>query len=159
MAKLKAYLDTSVIGGLVDEEPPIHKAATEALFASVSKGAPLELYVSTLVVQEIMIGPEKVVREFESLIGSAKLRVLERSDEAEELADRYVLQGVIPENERNDALHLAIATVEGMDMVISWNFRHIVNVRNIRGVNGVNLIHGYGGLDIRSPEEVRDARE
>ena len=81
-------------------------------------------------------------------------RILERSAEAEELADRYVSEGIIPESHSDDALHLAMATVAEADMVVSWNFRHMVNVARIRGVNGVNLITGYRQIDVRSPEEV-----
>ncbi len=154
MATLKVYLDSSVIGGLIDEEPPGRKAATAAFFETVEAGGRFEPHISALVIDEIRKGPTKLGREFHGLTERMHFRMLQVSEEARDLALRYVRQDIIPQAERNDALHLALATVTGMDMVISWNFRHMVNLRRIRGVNGVNLIHGYRQIDVRSPEEV-----
>lgn len=156
MARLKVYLDSSVIGGLIDEEPPGRKAATAAFFDLVAEGTGFEPYISELVVDEIADGPAKLAPVFDALVGRLEFRLLEVSDEAEELADRYLLAGVIPKSERDDALHLALAALAEVDTVVSWNFRHMVNLRRIRGVNGVNLIHGYRQIDVRSPEEVGD---
>ncbi len=154
MTKLTVYVDSSVIGGLIDEEPGTRKSVARAFFERLEEGALFEAYISELVTGEIRRGPEHLVREFSELARKVRFRMVERSEESEELAGRYLSEGVIPESQKNDALHLALATVARVDVVVSWNFRHMVNVARIRGVNGVNLIAGYPQIDVRSPEEV-----
>lgn len=156
---IRAYLDTSVIGGLLDDDPPDWKATTQDLFTTLERGTILEPYVSVLVVDEVMQGPERLIEVFRDVLGKVSLQVLERTEESEELADRYLSQGVVSPSQRNDALHLAIATVAGLDVVLSWNFRHMVNLSRIRGINGVNLLAGYRQIDVRSPREVLDEGE
>jgi hypothetical protein len=76
------------------------------------------------------------------------------TEEASSLAERYISEGVITTSMRLDAQHIEIATVERVDVLVSWNFEHIVNLQRIRGYNSVNLRAGYPLLEIRSPEEV-----
>lgn len=76
------------------------------------------------------------------------------TSEALALQERYLAAGVVPESAQEDALHVAIATVHRADLVVSWNFRHIVNVERIRLFNAVNLVEGYQPIEIRSPREV-----
>ena len=97
-----------------------------------------------------------MLRLFQRVSRRVAFEVLDISEEAEDLADRSVLAGIVTERRRIDALHLAMATVAELDVVLSWNFRHIVNLRRIRRVNGVNLMQGYGQIDVRTPEEVLD---
>ena len=156
---MEVYLDSSVIGALVDEEPPGWKETTRSLFDAIEQGDLFAASISTLVVEEVMRGPERVVSEFRELARRIEFDVLDRTPEAEELATRYLAEGILPKSEKNDALHLAMATVAGIGLVLSWNFSHMVNVARIRAVNGVNLINGYGQIDVRSPEEVPYARE
>jgi len=82
--------------------------------------------------------------------------VLPDSEEAFTLADAYVQKGIVGPGSRSDALHVALATVGRVDILVSWNFRHIVNLGRIRLFHSVNLEHGYGLIEIRSPREVRD---
>ena len=72
------------------------------------------------------------------------------------MAQRYIEDGVISPNHFLDAEHIAIATVEKVDIIVSWDFKHIVNVHKIRGFNSVNLKEGYQLIDIRPPMEVID---
>ena len=80
--------------------------------------------------------------------------VPERTEEADELANRYVKAGLIPARYRNDALHLAVAIINDMDAVVSWNFEHLVRLTTRLGVNGLNKMLGYRDIEIVSPEEV-----
>lgn len=75
-------------------------------------------------------------------------------DAALTLRDAYLAAGVVTPRWANDALHVAVATVRGAELIVSWNFRHMVNYERIRGYNAVNLLHGYRTLDIRTPREV-----
>ena len=76
-----------------------------------------------------------------------------------ELADEYVRAGVLGPASADDATHVAAATVAGADLIVSWNFRHIVNYNRIRGFNAVNVRMGYRAITILSPREVIDVDE
>ena len=90
---------------------------------------------------------EGLVREFNPLL-------LEIDLETEELAERYIDEGVIPERYRCDELHIAVAVVNGIEVIISWNFEHIVKLKTRVMVNGINRLLGYHEIEICSPEEV-----
>jgi predicted nucleic acid-binding protein len=154
LKKLKIYVETSVIGGLIDREPPGRHELARAFLDAIIGGDKFDAFVSVLVIDEIMRAPAQLVQAFHAYLSAGSLSVLERTEEADALARRYVTEGVISERDFNDALHLAIATVNGMDLVVSWNFSHMVNVERIRGINGVNMLAGYPQIDVRSPEEV-----
>ena len=79
---------------------------------------------------------------------------IEVSDEARTLADRYIEEHVVGESMRADAQHIAVATLQRVDILVSWNFRHIVNLNRIHGFNAVNLRLGYPLIEIRTPREV-----
>ena len=80
-------------------------------------------------------------------------------EEAIDLAQEYVDNEVVTSKHIVDAQHIAIAAVEHVDVVISWNFRHIVNLERIRGFNSINLKLGYPILEIRCPREIVDEKE
>ena len=146
---LKVYVDTSVIGGCLDPE---FSEWSNELFKLFRTGE-MTLVISDLTLAELETAPDKV----KAIVNSIPDRFIEYvglSGEAETLAKRYISAGVIKESMVADALHIAIATVSLVDILVSWNFKHIVNYRKIRGFNGVNLINGYRELDIRSPREV-----
>jgi len=82
------------------------------------------------------------------------VEVLALDSEAEELAAQYINDGAVGKNERADALHIALATAARVDVLVSWNFKHIVNLRRIHAFNAVNLKYGYPVLEIRNPREV-----
>jgi len=90
----------------------------------------------------------------EGLLEETNPYLLEMGIEAEELAERYIKEGIIPERYRGDALHISIAVINGMDAIVSWNFQHIVKLKTRVMVNGVNRLFGYHEIEICSPEEV-----
>ncbi len=94
------------------------------------------------------------MRKLVASVPEAHVEPLGLSPEAEELAAAYIQDGATGEGMRVDALHIALATVARVDVLVSWNFKHIVSLRRIRAYNGVNLKKGYPLLEIRSPWEV-----
>ena len=78
---------------------------------------------------------------------------LEITDEAVDLATEYINQKVVGQTSYADCLHIALATINKADYLISWNFKHIVNVLRIRGYNSINIKNGYKILEIRSPRD------
>lgn len=148
MNKMLIYADTSVFGGFFDSE---FAEATLAFFDSVRAGA-FELAVSALVVNELEAAPPRV-HSFFADIAPLVTRV-EVGVEAYELQQAYLDAQVVNRNSETDALHVAVATVSGCRIIVSWNFKHIVNFRRIPLYNGVNQIQGYGPIAIHTPQEV-----
>ncbi len=150
----RVYIDTSVIGGCLDPE---FAAESKLLFDEFRSGIKFAV-VSDLTLEELEGAPEEV-REILSSLPTESIRYVFISDEAVALADSYIAQGVIAEKHLIDAQHIAIATVERVDVLVSWNFKQIVNLEHIRKFNAINLMKGYPSLEIRSPLEVLHGKE
>jgi len=151
--RLKFYLDTSIFGSLFDFDDPRRIKITRSLIGEVRK-ATLEAFISPLVVAEISKAPEDVRDGLISIIGEVGLPLLTETEETIKLAQDYIQEGIIPERFRDDARHIAIPVVYELDALISWNYRHMVNLKVKRTVNAINLKLGYKPIEILSPEEV-----
>jgi predicted nucleic acid-binding protein len=150
---LRVYVDTSVFGGVHDDE---FRAPSERFFAAVRGGA-FTLLMSEALVVEISSAPALVQATFEA--HRAHMEALETTPEATALAEAYLAARVVPAASRVDALHVALASIAGADAVVSWNFKHLVQLRRIRGFHAVNVLRGYPLIEIRSPREVIDDEE
>jgi len=95
---------------------------------------------------------KKLVRELPQNI----VKYLEITEECLYLADKYIQEKVVGKTSRDDCIHIALATINRADALVSWNFKHIVNLKSIRGYNAVNLKYGYPVIEIRSPIEMTD---
>ena len=151
--RLKLYLDTSVLGAVCDPGPEERVAATHRILEGITKGL-WEGYISTLVLEEVERAPkavrEKIIRE----IQKSQFVVLEETQESLALARAYVSAGAIPADYEDDARHIAVATVSDIRVIVSWNFRHMVNIERKRMINSVNLREDVPLVDIVSPREV-----
>jgi len=144
---LKVYLENSVIGGYFDVE---FAEPTQRLFELFRDGTYLPV-ISTHVIDEINKGAPDNVRDNLLTLHYEKYEITE---EMILLAEKYMEQKIVSENYRDDALHIAIATVSGVDVLVSWNFKHIVNLSKIKMFNSVNIREGYNALEIRTPQEI-----
>jgi len=145
----KLYLDTSVIGGYFDEE---FKEATQILWHKRDQGF-YQFLTSPLVDREVTGAPEHVRQLLaDTFTQDAFLRVTE---EAKELAVVYMEHKIVPVRYAEDALHVAIATVHHIHIIVSWNFKHLVNIHRENAFNGVNMLQGYPATRIISPLELR----
>ena len=147
--RARIYTDTSVLGGCEDEE---FREPSRRLLEAF-QGGELTLVLSELTLLELATAPE-AVRMVLGRVPAAHIETLSLSPEAEELAAAYIENGAIGERMRADALHIALATVARVDVLVSWNFKHIVNLKRIHAYNSVNLKMGYPLLEIRTPREV-----
>lgn len=147
--KSRIYVDTSVIGGCEDEEFAEHSVRLMQCFV---RGEHI-LVLSSLTLQELAEAPTEVRKRFAS-VPEAHIETLQLDADAQELAEAYVAAGVLATNMQADAQHIAIATVGRVDVLVSWNFKHIVNLQRIHGYNSVNLRKGYPMIEIRTPREV-----
>ncbi|MEK7287690.1 MAG: hypothetical protein AAB091_03915 [Elusimicrobiota bacterium] len=150
---LTLYLETSLWGflanDLVAEHPP-----TLELMKTMEDGN-LTGCVSEVVIRELGQASEPLRTSLLALVAKYKPRLLNLTQEAAVLAKAYQARGVIPLNKTEDALHAAVASVYGVDVLVSWNYRHLVNVRKNELINAVNLEMGYRkGLRIATPPEV-----
>jgi len=146
--KVKIYLDTSVFGGYYDEE---FEQYTKPLFDRIANDDFILLF-SNLTQDELEPAPQQV-KDLVTQIKATSTQFIETSDEAVELAKAYITEKVVGETSYSDCLHIALATIHKADYLVSWNFKHIVNVQRIRGYNAINLKNGYSLLEIRSPRE------
>jgi hypothetical protein len=142
---LSVYLDASIIGGYFDEE---FRAATVELWKQ-RRGGHYVFQASILVETELQRAPQRVRRLFEETFDPDDLLPLTHA--ADELAVRYMEQKVVPAKYEDDARHVAIAVTHAIPYVVSWNFKHLVNVRREAGFNAVNMLHGYPSVRIVSP--------
>ncbi len=147
--KQRFYFDTSVFGGVFDNE---FEEATLQLFESVKLGKVICVF-SNLSEVELTNAPENV-REYFKDLPKANMERIVIGDEAIRLAEKYIEEKVVGETSFSDCLHIAAATLNKVDILVSWNFKHIVNVYRIRGYNSVNLRMNYLALEIRSPKEI-----
>ncbi len=145
----KIYLDTSVFGGYFDA---IFEEDTQMLFEKIKLGQFKVVYSNTTE-DELLGAPNKVQNLLANLSNDLKTRV-ELTEEAVNLADTYLAENVVGSTSRSDCFHIAMATINQVDILVSWNFKHIVNVKRIRGYNAVNMKLGYKTIDIRSPIEI-----
>ena len=145
----RIYIDTSVIGGLFDIEFYLD---TKAFFDRV-ENAEFKVVYSDVTDQELMAAPDKV-KNFLKRLPLSQKEFVEITQEAVNLADTYIREKVVGKTSRADCIHIALATIYKVDILVSWNFKHIVNIRRIRGYNSVNLKLGHQTLEIRTPKEI-----
>jgi predicted nucleic acid-binding protein len=146
--KPRLYFDTSVFGGHFDDEFSEH---TIPLFERLRSNEFILLF-STVTQDELENAPEKV-KNLVKGIKEEYTEFIEATEEAVELATAYIDEKVVGQTSFADCLHIAIATINTADYLISWNFKHIVNIERIEGYNSINLKKGYKQLEIRSPRE------
>lgn len=149
MKILRVYIDTSVVGGCFDAEFALWSNRLIADFES-GRYTPV---VSSVVATELEMAPEAVRAKFDGIL-ELEPEFLDLTEEAEALAKVYSDHGALPPKFQNDLLHIALATVADVDVLVSWNFKHIVRLEKIRIFNAVNLELGYKLLQIHSPQEV-----
>ena len=142
------YADTSVFGGPFDEE---FSEPSRLFFDQVRLGL-FELMTSALVQAEIESAPADVRHVFDEMLGYAE--VVATTQEALFLRQAYLDAGILAPGSADDALHVALATVSDCNLIVSWNFKHIVHFRKISMYNSVNAANGYEPLAIFSPREV-----
>ncbi len=143
------YFDTSVFGGVFDKE---FEETTLQLFERVKLGNIVCVY-SDLTETELTNAPDNVRKYFKSLPSSSMEKVEVNSDILT-LATRYIEEKVVNQTSFDDCIHIATATILKVDILVSWNFKHIVNVYRIRRYNSVNIRMNYLSLEIRSPKEI-----
>jgi hypothetical protein len=146
---IQIYVGTSVFGGVYDDEFAVQ---SQKFFKEVQSGRFMVL-ISQVTLDELSDAPKRVQEVLES-IDPKMVREVPVDEVAFSLAQAYIKHEAVTEKWLDDALHVAVATLAGAELILSWNFKHIVNFDRIRKFNGVNLLLGYRQVDIRSPLDV-----
>ncbi len=149
MKKNRIYVDTSVIGGCLDIE---FQQWSNGLLADFQAKTYL-LLLSILTDAEIHKAPDEV-KEIYSVFRRCAIEIIDLTPEVIELAETYLNHNILSTNCRDDARHIAMATIANADLLVSWNFKHIVHFEKIRRFNAVNIELGYKSISIYSPREV-----
>lgn len=147
--KQRVYIDTSVIGGCFDEE---FEKWSNRLFDDFKSGKKIAV-VSDITLDELSDAPQRVQDNFKTIPVNS-LEIFIADTEARNLADLYIFEKAVSKRFYEDALHIAISTINQVSVLASWNFKHIVNLDKIRLYNAVNLKNGYAILEIRTPREI-----
>ncbi|MEO7989888.1 MAG: hypothetical protein ABI663_10120 [Chryseolinea sp.] len=145
----RIYIDTSVIGGYFDEEFEFY---TKLFFEKVEQGK-FKVILSDILLTELIGAPENVIRFYQS-IPKAQIEYVEQNVDSIQLGEPYLTEEVVGKTSRTDCRHIALATLINADILVSWNFKHIVNITRIRGYNSVNTKYGHRILEIRTPREI-----
>ena len=155
--KTKLYLDTSIINfALADDIGLSDKKVTLKLCEDIKLGK-IEAYISEIVLREIVrTRDEDRRKKLLDFVQQLNIEVLTINQEIQNLADKYVKQKIIPAIYSDDALHIAITTVNGIDVLVSWNFKHLVRHKTRLEVWTVNILTGYRAIDICTPWEVME---
>ena len=147
--KNRIYIDTSVVGGYFDEE---FSEVTQALFKRLENNE-IIFVVSDLLELELSRAP-KNVRELLYKFTPDKFERVYLTEESVKLADAYISEKVVGKISLEDCRHIAVAPINRVDVLASWNFKHIVNLDRIKGYNSVNIKLGYPIIEIRSPKDL-----
>ena len=151
MKQQRIYIDTSVVGGFFDAE---FEKETKLLFQGL-ENEEVVFVISEVLTGELENAPERV-KNLLNNYNDECFEYVQLTDEARQLAERYIAENVVGKISYNDCCHIALATIHRVDVLASWNFKHIVNLVRIRGYNGVNLKNGYTTIEIRNPKELID---
>jgi len=148
----KIYLDTSVVSALFDDRTPERKSATERAWLKLEDKNINDVYVSELVLEELQRTSEPLKSSLLSAVSS--FNVLPLTERAKNLAGIYVKQGIFPEKYFDDALHVAVAALNEIGILLSWNFTHLVKLKTRRMVSLVNAMESIFPVEIISPPEI-----
>ncbi len=149
--KTKLYLDTSIPSAYFDYSKPLRQLISQKWFENEMLN--FELYISVLTIEEVeRMGNIQKKGNIKELLLDCNVRILELTSAAINLADQYVKEGAIPKSEPEDAYHIAIATVNGIDALASWNFKHVVSINPIRKIHEINKRLNYQVIEIGSLE-------
>ena len=151
----RIYFDTSVFSFALAEDAPKEREVTLKLLEEVKNGK-YKVFISEVVLREISRAPQQRAVELRDCIKKINPEQLILDDNVLALAKEYIEKGVIPSKYEDDAFHIAIASVNNLDIIVSWNFTHIVKLKTRREVAVINTLMGYKPIEICSPQEVID---
>lgn len=158
MGKLKVYLDTSVISHLLQEDVPGKMADTRQLWEMFCSNR-YDVYLSTVTLEELKGCSEPKQSLLFDYLGQIDYTLIQISDNIVEIAQQIIDMGILTEKSYDDCQHIAAAIISECDCIISWNFKHIVNIKTIRGVRAITNLKGHKPIEILNPSVLLESGE
>lgn len=158
MKKLKVYLDTSVISHLMQEDVPEKMADTLKLWDMFKEGK-YDVYLSTVTLEEVSDCPEPKRSQMYDYLEQINYTPIEITDDMSDIAQQIIDMSILTKKSYDDCQHIAAAVIYGCDCIISWNFKHIVNIKTIRGVRAITNLKGYKPIEILNPSVLLESEE
>lgn len=156
--KLKIYLDTSVISYLAQDDVPEKMASTRNLWEKF-KAEKYDLYLSTVTLQELDDCPEPKRSILYYYLSEIKYTIIDIKKMVSDIAKQLIDMKILPSKSYDDCQHIAAAVEVGCDCIVSWNFKHIVNIKTIRGVRAITNLKGYKPIEILNPSVLLESEE
>jgi hypothetical protein len=145
----RVYVDGCAVGGAFNKK---FAEQTRPFWEAVQRGEVIVI-LSDVLAGEVERAPQRV-RDFYDSLPESQIERVVSTEESNRLAAQYIVEGVVGQSSLDDCKHIALATINHADVLVSWNFKHIVNVDRIRGYNSINMKMSYSQIDIRTPYEV-----
>ena len=158
MGKLKVYLDTSVISHLLQEDVPEKMADTRQLWEMFCSNR-YDVYLSTVTLKELKGCSEPKQSQLFDYLGQIDYTLIQINDKIEEIALQIIEMGILTKKSYDDCQHIAAAIISECDCIISWNFKHIVNIKTIRGVRAITNLKGHKPIEILNPSVLLESEE
>lgn len=158
MRKLKVYLDTSVISHLLQEDVPEKMSDTKQLW-EMFKAGKYDVYLSAVTLREIGKCPEPKKARLIDCLNEIPFTTLDITEDVTKVAKRIIEMGILTQKSFDDCQHIGVAIINECDCIISWNFKHIVNVKTIRGVRAITNLEGYKMIEIWNPSVLLESEE
>ena len=158
MEKLKVYLDTSVISYLLQEDVPEKMAETLKLW-EMFRCRKYDVYLSTVTLEEVSDCAEPKRSQMYKFLSQIDYTPIQITDVMSEIAQQIIDMGILTQKSYDDCQHIAAAVIYGCDCIISWNFKHIVNIKTIRGVRAITNLKGYKPIEILNPSVLLESEE
>ena len=151
MKKLKLYLDTSIISYLYQNDAPEKEKITNLFWEKV-KSDIYEIFISDITLRELNECPEPKRSLMLEKLSEIKMNIISLDDEMKKLVNKILELKILTDNSKDDCFHISAAMVSGCDYLLSWNFKHLVNIKTINGVRAIASLNGYSSIDIITPE-------
>ena len=156
--KMKVYLDTSIISHLDHDDVPEKMNETKALWEAFRKGS-FEVFLSTITLEEINECPEPKRSVLLDYLGQIDYTLIEVDDKTDRIAHRIIEMGILKQKSFDDCQHIASAVAAECDCIVSWNFKHLVNIKTIRGIRAITNLEGYKPIEIVSPSALLESED
>ena len=155
---MKVYLDTSVISYLDQKDAPERMKETQDMWEFFKKGQ-YEVYISDVVVYEIKKCSMEKREILLDYLDQIEYNIIETDENTVSLAEKFIDFGVLKRKSYDDCRHIAAAVLAGCDIIISWNFKHIVNIKTIRGIRAITNLKGHKPVEILNPSVLLESEE
>ena len=158
MRKFKVYLDTSVVSYLYQVDA-LEKMQNTLDLWELFKNKVYEVYISDIVIREISGCNEEKLKILLDYLDQIDYNIIETDEDTVELAGKFIDFGILKQKSFDDCQHIAAAILAGCDIITSWNFKHIVNVKTVRGVKVITTLEGYKDLLIYPPSVLIESED